>query len=92
MTWAAWLLSMAGPFALRMLFGVGAAVLTIEGIGLAVNTALGWVSDALSGVPVDAANVLGLAGVWQGLGYVGGAYMARVTIANAEKVKRLVFG
>lgn len=88
MTLAAWLLSLIGPLVIQGLIALGVGVLTVTGIDLAVNQALAWVTSAVGGMSSDMVNVLALAGVFQGMSYVGGAITARVAMAGASSVKR----
>ncbi|MFM0649785.1 DUF2523 family protein [Paraburkholderia bryophila] len=88
MTLAAWLMSLAGPLIVQALIALGVGVLTVTGIDLAVNTALGWVSTNVGGMPNDLLSVLALGGVFQAMSYVGGAITARVAMAGASSIKR----
>jgi Protein of unknown function (DUF2523) len=88
MTLAAWLMSLIGPLVIQGLIALGVGVLTVTGIDLAVNQALAWVTSAVGGMSADMVNVLALAGVFQGMSYVGGAITARVAMAGASSVKR----
>ncbi|HDR8990115.1 TPA: DUF2523 domain-containing protein [Burkholderia vietnamiensis] len=88
MTWAAWLVSVAGPFIIQGLIGLGVGVLTVTGIDLAVNQAMTWCTNAVGGVPSALVNILALGGFWQGFSYIGGAFSARVAMAGASSMKR----
>ena len=88
MTWAAWLLSLIGPLIIQALIALGVGVLTITGVDLAVNQALQWMTQAVGGIPADMANVLGLGGVFDGMSYIAGAFIARVTMAGASSIKK----
>ncbi|MBB5391282.1 MULTISPECIES: DUF2523 family protein [unclassified Herbaspirillum] len=88
MTWASWLLSLVGPLIVRALIALGVGVLTVGGIDLAVNQAMGWLTASVGGLPVDLANVLALGGIFQGLGYIGGGISARVALAGASGFKK----
>lgn len=82
MTLAAWLLSLAGPLIVQALVALGVGVVTVTGIDLAVNTAMNWCSSAVGGLPSDVLNVLALAGVFQGMSYIGAAFTARIAMAG----------
>ena len=88
MTWAAWLVSVAGPFIIQGLIALGVGVITVTGIDLALNQAMSWCTTAVGGMPSDIVNVLALAGFWQGFSYIGGAFAARVAMAGASSMKR----
>ncbi|RKP46854.1 DUF2523 domain-containing protein [Trinickia fusca] len=88
MTIAAWLMSLVGPMIIQGLIALGVGVLTVTGIDLAVNTALGWVSTNVGGIPNDLLSILALSGLFQAMSYIGGAITARVTLAGASAAKR----
>lgn len=88
MTWAAWLVSVAGPFIIQGFIALGVGVVTMTGIDVAVNTAMQWCTTAVGGIPSALVNVLALGGFWQGLSYIGGAFSARVAMAGASSIKR----
>ncbi|KVL90150.1 DUF2523 family protein [Burkholderia stagnalis] len=91
MTWAAWLLSLIGPLALRVLVTLGVGVLTVTGLNAAVGTALGWLTSAVGGLPADLANVLALGGVFTGMSYIAGAFASRVAMAGVSGVVKRFF-
>jgi len=88
MTLAAWLLSLVGPLLIQALIAIGVGVLTVTGVDIAVNQAIAWITSAVGGIPSDLANVLALGGVFQGMSYVVGAFVARVTMAGASSIKK----
>lgn len=88
MTWAAWFVSVAAPFVIQALIGLGVGVMTVTGVDLAINQAMAWCTNAVGGLPSAVVNVLALAGFWQGVGYIGGAFAARVAMAGASSMKR----
>jgi hypothetical protein len=88
MSWAAWLVSAAGPFIIQALIALGVGVMTVTGIDLAVNQAMSWCQTAVGGLSSDVVNILALGGFWQGLSYIGGAFSARVAMAGASSIKK----
>ena len=88
MTWAAWLLSLVGPWVVNAVIALGVGVLTVSGIDLAIGQALSWLQSSVGGVPADLASLLAMGGVFQGIGYIGGAISARVGIAGASSAKK----
>jgi hypothetical protein len=88
MTWAAWLLGLAGPLVVNALIALGVGVLTVGGIDLAVNQAMAWLQTSVGGLPADLASLLAMGGIFQGFGYIGGAISARVAIAGASSAKK----
>jgi Protein of unknown function (DUF2523) len=87
MSWAAWLVSAAGPFIIQGLIALGVGVLTVTGIDVAVNQAMSWCATAVGGLTSDMVNVLAIGGFWQGFSYIGGAISARVAMAGASSIK-----
>jgi hypothetical protein len=88
MTWAAWLVSVAGPFIIQGLLALGVGVLTVSGLDLALNTAMNWCTAAVGGLPSAVVNVLALAGFWQGFSYIVGAFAARLAMAGGGTFKK----
>jgi Protein of unknown function (DUF2523) len=88
MTWAAWLVSAAAPFVIQALIGLGVGVVTVTGIDFAINTAMTWATSAVGGLPSAALNICAMAGFWQGFGYIGAAFSARIAMAGASSIKR----
>lgn len=82
MTWAAWLLSLAGPLVVQVLVALGVGVVTVSGVDLAVNQAMAWCTSAVGGIPADLLNVLAIGGFFQGMSYIGGAFAARIAMAG----------
>jgi len=88
MSWATLLVSLVQPIIVQALIALGVCVLTVSGIDLAVNTAMGWLTASVGGLPSDLANVLAMGGVFQGMSYIAGAFTARVAMAGASSVKK----
>lgn len=88
MTWAAWLLSLVGPWIVNACIALGVGVLTVSGIDLAIGQALSWLQSSVGGVPADLASLLAMGGVFQGIGYIGGGISARVALAGASSAKK----
>lgn len=88
MSIAAWLVSLVGPLVIQGLIALGVGVLTVAGVDVALNVAIGWISAGVGGIPSDMANVLALGGVFQGVSYIVGAFSARVTMFGLSAAKR----
>ncbi|MFC0398595.1 DUF2523 family protein [Paraburkholderia rhizosphaerae] len=91
MTWATWLLALVQPVIVQALIALGVGIMTVTGIDLAINTAMQWLTGAVGGLGADLANVLAIGGVFQGVGYIGGAISARVAMAGASSFKKFFF-
>jgi hypothetical protein len=88
MPFATFLLSMVQPILFQALVALGVGVLTVSGIDLAVNQCQSWLNTAVGGIPADMSNVLAMAGVFQGIAYIGGGISARVAVAGASSFKK----
>ncbi|MCA8094473.1 MULTISPECIES: DUF2523 family protein [Burkholderia cepacia complex] len=88
MSWASFLLSAIGPLVVRGLLAIGVGVVTVQGVDLALSQLMSWITSAVGGIPADLVQVLAIGGVFQGLGYVCGAFAARVTLAGVSAAKR----
>ncbi|WP_404995906.1 DUF2523 domain-containing protein [Burkholderia cepacia] len=81
------MLSLVGPIAVKALVALGVGVVTVTGIDLALNQAMQWLTSSVGGLPADLANLLALGGIFQGIGYIGGALSARVAMAGVSSFK-----
>ncbi|HDR9873024.1 TPA: DUF2523 domain-containing protein [Burkholderia cenocepacia] len=88
MTWATFLLSLVQPIIVQALLALGVGVVTVAGIDLALNQAMQWLTSSVGGLGSDVANVLAMGGIFQGIGYIGGALSARVAMAGASSFKK----
>ncbi|CAG9232320.1 DUF2523 domain-containing protein [Burkholderia vietnamiensis] len=88
MTWATWLLSLVQPIIVQALVALGVGVVTVAGIDLALNQAMQWLTSSVGGLGSDVANVLAMGGIFQGIGYIGGALSARVAMAGVSSFKK----
>lgn len=77
----AWL---AGSFLARLLVGAGLAVTFYAVLGTLADELIDMLQTQVAAFPAAPYNLLGLSGVWQGMGYVLSALMARVTILAAS--------
>lgn len=90
MTLFAFLLRAVGPLAIKILAALGVSVMTFTGVDLAVTAMLDHVTSAWSGLPADAAAMLGLAGIGQLLGMVTASITARVAMWSAASASKWV--
>ncbi|KVP85462.1 cobalt ABC transporter permease [Burkholderia ubonensis] len=88
MTWATFLLSLVQPIIVQALLALGVGVVTVAGIDLALNQAMQWLTSSVGGLGSDVANVLAMGGIFQGIGYIGGALSARVAMAGVSSFKK----
>lgn len=91
MTWATWLLQLAGPLAIRVLSVLGMTVMTFTGVVELVRELVTMAQSHWAALPAAVLSLASLAGVPQALGIVAGALVARVTLWAATSASRLVF-
>ncbi|MBU9542948.1 DUF2523 domain-containing protein [Burkholderia ubonensis] len=88
MTWVTFLLGLVQPIIVQALIALGVGVVTVTGIDVALNQAMQWLTTAVGGLGSDVANVLAMLGIFQGIGYIGGALSARVAMAGVSSFKK----
>ncbi|KWE52462.1 DUF2523 domain-containing protein [Burkholderia sp. MSMB2157WGS] len=88
MTWVTFLLGLVQPIIVQALIALGVGVVTVTGIDIALNQAMQWTTTAVGGLGSDIANLLAMFGVFQGIGYIGGALSARVAMAGVSSFKK----
>lgn len=73
---------------IRWLIGLGVGVVSYTAVMYAIRQAIDYTKTAYNSLPVDALNMLAIAGVPEVLGIITGAIMANVTL---QFVKRIAF-
>lgn len=86
---AAWLLSIAWPIVAQVLVSMGIGVLTYTGLSLIGGQVQGAVVSAYGGLTGDMADVLGLAGIPQGMGIILGSINARIAFIAVGKIGKV---
>lgn len=86
------LASLASPILARLLMAVGFSVVTIGGVDAAINGLKGTLMSKLGDAPMAGLQIAGLAGVWQGLGYVLGAITFTLALWGLTKAVRIAKG
>jgi len=92
MTWAAWLLGLAGPVVVRALTYLGITLLTITGVQEAVQGLISMAQTSYAGMPSAVLGLCYLAGIPTALGIVWGAFNARLALWIAVSSTRWVTG
>jgi len=72
------LMSLAGPFVLRILTVLGISILTFTGVSAGLTSLIGIAQSNWSGISADILGLASLAGVPQALGIIAGAMSGRV--------------
>jgi len=73
----AWILTTALA---RILVGAGVAVVYYVVLATVANELVDILIDQIQNLPTAPYNLIGLAGLWQGMGYILSAILARVTL------------
>lgn len=89
MTFAAFLGAMVPSLVAKVLLALGIGVLTITGIDLVFDQMQGILVTNLGVIGGIGAGLLGLAGVGQAIGYIVGAWTARVTLVALMQTTKL---
>jgi len=87
MGWGAFLLTMAGPLAKRVMVALGLSIVTYAGVGAAVDGLLSsakaeWSGGQLAGV----ADLVAMAGANTALSIIAGAIVARVSLLALKRL------
>lgn len=78
MTWATWLLSMAGPLVLRVFTTLGLGVMTFTGVTASLQGLIDMATSNWASMGADILALASIAGLPQALGIICGAMTARV--------------
>lgn len=87
---AAWLLSLVGPLAVRVLVSLGFTAVTYTGVTALVEQLVAMAQSNWSAMPVAVLQLCALSGIPQVLGMIFGAYAARVAMFAAVGMTRFV--
>ena len=80
MNLAALLMSLATPLARRVFIALGLAWVVYEGVTSAIDAMLANAAAQMLGLPPDVIALLNLAGVFDGLSLLTGAFIARLSM------------
>lgn len=87
---AGWLLTLAGPLALRAMAALGFSVVTFTGVTSSVAALVALAQDNWSALPVAVLQLASLSGIPEFLGMVMAAYTTRMTIWVAVNSTRFI--
>jgi len=80
---APWLISMAGPLAVRAVAALGFTAVTFAGVTVASNQLISMAQSNWSSMPVTVLQIASLTGIPEGVGMIAGAYVARLAVWSA---------
>lgn len=83
---AALLMSLATPLARRAFIALGLSVVTYGGLSAALDQVVSLAVANMQGLPPDVVALLQLAGVFQGLSILTGAYVAVLALAPLQRI------
>jgi hypothetical protein len=84
------LLTLAGPFALRVLTVLGLGTITFTGVTSSIQGLIDMAVINYGGMSADILSLAGLAGIPQALGIIAGAMTARVGMWAAVSATKFV--
>jgi hypothetical protein len=86
MNLATLLMSLAGPLARRVFVSLGFSVVTYAGMSAVLDQLVGMAVSNLQGLSPDVVSLLQLAGVFQGLSILTGAYVAVLALVPLQRI------
>lgn len=90
MNLAAWLMSLAGPLALRVLTALGVGTITFTGVSTSLQALIDMATSNWSSVGADILALASLAGIPECIGIVCGAMVARVGVWAAVSATKFL--
>lgn len=90
MTWAVWIISIAGPFIIKALTAVGISVLTFTGVTSALQALIDQATNNWAGISSDILALSSIAGIPQSIGIICGAMTSRVGMWAAVSATRWI--
>lgn len=90
MTWAAWLMGIAGPMVLRVLAQLGIGLLTYTGVDTGLNALITQAQTSYSGISADVLGLASMAGIPACLGIIAGAMTSRIAVWVALSATRWI--
>lgn len=90
MTWASWIISLAGPIAFRVLLAIGFSTVTFTGVTVAIQSLIDTAVSNWANLPGDVLGLAGVAGIPQAIGIICGAVVARAGMWAAVSATRFV--
>jgi len=86
MTWATWLMGLAGSLAARVLLSLGFGIISYAAVATALSAALGAAKASIGGMVPDVANLIGLAGFFTALSIIAGGAVASVSLLTLKRL------
>lgn len=90
MNLAAWLLTLVGPLAVRVIAALGFTAVTYTGVTVLVDQLVSTAQQNWASMPLAVLQLCTISGIPQVLGMIFGAYMARVAMWAAVGAARYV--
>lgn len=91
MKWAALLLGLGGPIAVRVMIALGFSAVTFTGVTVTANTLIQYAQTNWSGISIDVLQLASLSGIPEFLGMVMGAYVVRLAMWAVVSASRYMF-
>ena len=87
-TFAAFLMSLVGPLAIKVITALGMSLITFTGVTVALQGLIDMATTNWASVPSDILALASIAGIPEAIGIICGAFVSRVgmwTVASATK-------
>lgn len=85
MTWAAWIIAAVGPIVARVLFSLGAGIVTYAGTDAAMQAAISHVRTAFSGLSPDLVQIFAMAGIFKAISISLGGMVSGMIFMQVRK-------
>lgn len=89
MNWTTFLLAITGPIVIRVLATLGFGIVTYTGVSAVIATAANMIQGSLNGLGGDAASLLFMSGIPQGIALILSAVAARASMQVFSKLQRV---
>lgn len=83
---AAWMMALAAPVAIRALAALGIGAVTYVGADAALRGLLDQVQTSLGGITGELAGLLGLAGLFQAVSIIGGGMVSALAWSQLTRL------
>ncbi|MDO5102399.1 MAG: DUF2523 family protein [Lautropia sp.] len=83
---AAWMLALAAPVAIRALAAIGIGAVTYVGADAALRSLLDQVQSNMAGITSELAGLLGLAGLYQAVSIIGGGMVSALAWSQLTRL------
>ncbi len=87
--WAALFMALTGPIVVRTLITLGLGVVTYTGFASVLSLVYSSIQSSFTGLPADAAAIVFMSGLPQGMSIILSALSARIALIQMKKIQLL---